>query len=139
MAPVADDGRRRLLMFETPQPMNTADLIVDGTFALRRSLDRLARSVRRPAPPASELEPPEVRPSLVGSAGPLHRQAALRPDPGQQLGSGGGGYGCRLGNDLERVGGGRGAERASSTRGDHREAPEWAARAASYMRSISSP
>jgi hypothetical protein len=37
-------GRRRLHMYRTAHPENAVDLLVDGTFALRRSLDRLARA-----------------------------------------------------------------------------------------------
>ena len=38
-------------MPETAHPMYAADLLVHGTFTLRRELDRLAHPIRTPGPP----------------------------------------------------------------------------------------
>jgi hypothetical protein len=38
-------------MLENAHPMNAADLLVHGTFALRRELDRVAHPIRSPGPP----------------------------------------------------------------------------------------
>lgn len=38
-------------MHETAQSMTAADLVIHGTFDLRRSLDRYAQPVRHAAPP----------------------------------------------------------------------------------------
>lgn len=65
-------------MSENADQMKAADLLVHGTFALRRALDRLAQSVRHPGaaePPAAE--PPEEqgdeqRPMVGAAEGRSH-------------------------------------------------------------------
>jgi hypothetical protein len=47
-------------MSETTHPTGAGDLLVHGTFVLRRTLDRLAHPIRR-ALPASRPEPPEAQ------------------------------------------------------------------------------
>jgi hypothetical protein len=46
-------------MSETPNPMNAADLLVHGTFSIRRTLDRLADPMWRTVPAVARPEPPE--------------------------------------------------------------------------------
>jgi hypothetical protein len=76
-------------MHETAHPMNAADLLVHGTFALRRERSRLAHPIRPLALPALQLDqhPSTVRCDRVqsrpiGSAeGPAPRLRAERPFP----------------------------------------------------------
>jgi hypothetical protein len=46
-------------MSETTRPMNAADLLVHGTFAIRRALDRLADPMWRAVPAVARPESPE--------------------------------------------------------------------------------
>lgn len=48
-------------MSETAYPVNAADLLVYGTFVLRRALHELSYPIRHAAPPASAPEPHEAQ------------------------------------------------------------------------------
>jgi hypothetical protein len=48
-------------MSETAHPMNAADLLVHGTFSIRRSLDRLADPMWHTVPVVARPESPEGR------------------------------------------------------------------------------
>ncbi len=64
-------------MLETADQIRAADLLVHGTFALRRALDQLAQPDRHPVPARPPLEPAEEwgdeqRPTVGATVGRLH-------------------------------------------------------------------
>ena len=59
-------------MHETAQSMTAADLVIHGTFDLRRALDQYAQPVRHAAPPPSWPEPFETH--RAGLPQPLSHQ-----------------------------------------------------------------